>query len=231
MRTNQQPRRGELATAEPPLTHAPLTNTAAAAASAAAYAVVHSALLTPPAEQLAARVFGGATHRWYRLIYNVVAMGLLQAQDAWLARLPDRQLYAASGRIRVALAAGSWASLVALGLCLHHTDAAQFLGVRQSGWLRDWMRSHPRHLVDSGPYGVVRHPTYWCMLGVLWLRPSLTQNRLVANVVYTLYLAVASFFEERRLIRELGPEYLQYRRRVPRLVPSLKPGARMRPRR
>jgi len=97
------------------------------------------------------------------------------------------------------------------------------IGIRQSGWLHNWMASHPRHLVDTGPYGVVRHPTYWCMLGVLWLRPTLTQNRLAANLVYTLYLAVASFLEEKRLIRELGPGYIDYRHRVPRLLPSLQP--------
>jgi protein-S-isoprenylcysteine O-methyltransferase Ste14 len=60
------------------------------------------------------------------------------------------------------------------------------------------------------------------MLGVLWLRPTLTHNRFAANLVYTLYLAVASFFEEKRLIRELGPDYTAYRRRVPRLLPALK---------
>ena len=199
-----------------------LTSTALAAGSAAAYAAVHSALLTPPAEALAARAFGSRTYRWYRLSYNVLAIALLVLQDALLARLPDRRLYSLSGIWRVALPSASLASLTGLAVCLHHTDAAHFLGVRQSGWLHDWMAKHPRHLVDSGPYGVIRHPTYWCMLGVLWLRPSLTQNRLAANLVYTLYLAVASFFEEKRLVRELGPEYIEYRRRVPRLLPSLK---------
>lgn len=168
------------------------------------------------------QVFGSGTHRWYRLSYNVLAIALLELQDALLSHLPDRRLYSLSGIWRVALPAASLASLAGLALCLHHTDAAQFLGVRQSGWLHRWMTDHPRHLVDTGPYGVVRHPTYWCMLGVLWLRPSLTQNRLAANLVYTLYLAVASFLEEKRLIRELGTEYLEYRRRVPRLLPSLK---------
>ncbi len=222
MRINQRPLNGapEAVTASTGGTR--LNSAALAAGSAAAYAMLHSALLTPPAEALAARVFGGGTLRWYRLSYNVLAIALLELQDALLSHLPDRRLYSLSGIWRVALPVASLASLAGLALCLHHTDAAQFLGVRQSGWLHRWMTNHPRRLVDTGPYGVVRHPTYWCMLGVLWLRPSLTQNRLAANLVYTLYLAVASFLEEKRLIRELGPDYIAYRRRVPRLVPSLK---------
>lgn len=222
MRINQRPLNGapEAVTASTGGTR--LNSAALAAGSAAAYAAVHSALLTPPAEALAARLLGSGAHRWYRLSYNVLAIALLELQDALLARLPDRRLYSLSGVWRVVLPAAGLASLAGLALCLHHTDAAQFLGVRQSGWLHGWMTTHPRHLVDTGPYGVVRHPTYWCMLGVLWLRPSLTQSRLAANLVYTLYLAVASFLEEKRLVRELGPDYLAYRRRVPRLLPSLK---------
>jgi methanethiol S-methyltransferase len=222
MRINQRPLSGAPGAATPSTVGTRLKSTALAAGSAAAYAIVHSALLMPPAEALAAHVFGSGTHRWYRLSYNVLAIALLELQDALLARLPDRRLYSLSGVWRVALPAASLASLAGLALCLHHTDAAQFLGVRQSGWLHQWMARHPRHLVDTGPCGVVRHPTYLCMLGVLWLRPSLTQNRLAANLVYTLYLAVASFLEEKRLVRELGPDYIAYRRRVPRLLPSLK---------
>lgn len=218
MRINQRPRSEHPDTAG---TDVSLSSAALAAASAAAYAALHSALLTPVAEQLSDRAFGRGTRRWYRLTYNVLVLALLELQDALLARLPDRKLYAFSGRWRAALSASNWASLAALGLCIHCTDAAQFLGVRQSGWFQNWMASHPRHLVDTGPYGLVRHPTYWCLLGILWLRPSLTQNQLASNLVYSLYLGVASFLEERRLVRELGPEYLEYRRRVPRFVPSL----------
>jgi hypothetical protein len=166
MRINQRRSdRGGADGAGPSTSGTRLTSTKIAAGSAAAYAVVHSWLLTPPAEALAAHVFGGGTHRWYRLLYNVLAIALLELQDALVARLPDRQLYAASGAWRRALSAASWASLVGLGLCVRHTDAAHFLGVRQSGWFHSWMERHPRHLVESGRTG-------WCdirVTGACWV--------------------------------------------------------------
>ncbi len=111
---------------------------------------------------------------------------------------------------------GSW---VGLALCARLTDPATFMGIRQAGLLPPYRRP----LVERGPYGWVRHPGYWCVLGILWFKSSMTRTGLVVNLVFTLYLGVASFFEERRLVREFGPAYLAYRRRVPRFLPHRLP--------
>lgn len=74
-----------------------------------------------------------------------------------------------------------------LAVCLRLTDAATFLGLRQASLLPPYLRP----LVERGPYGWVRHPTYWCMLGILWGKPAMTGTGLAVNVVFTLYLGIA----------------------------------------
>jgi protein-S-isoprenylcysteine O-methyltransferase Ste14 len=191
-----------------------------AAASAGLYAALHSLLASDEAQALARRVCGPVADRWYRLAYNALAVGLLVAQERLLARLPSRTVYTLPPPWRSVARLAQLGAFVGLAACLRLTDAATFLGLRQAGLLP----SHRRPLVESGPYGRVRHPTYWCMLGILWCKSPMTSVGLSASLVFTLYLGVGSFFEERRLIREFGPAYLEYRRRVPRLLPVRPPG-------
>jgi protein-S-isoprenylcysteine O-methyltransferase Ste14 len=96
------------------------------------------------------------------------------------------------------------------------------LSLRQSGLVPDWMASYPRHLVDTGPYGMVRHRPKWCMLGITLATAVSHRNQLAVNLLYTLYLAVTVVFEENRDPRAQAG-YIVLSRLVPRLVPSLKP--------
>jgi protein-S-isoprenylcysteine O-methyltransferase Ste14 len=187
----------------------------AAAASAGAYAVVHSLLASDEAQAAARRLCGAGADRWYRLAYNAAAVGLLVAHERLVARRPGPTVYALPPRWGAAARLARWGAFVGLAACLRLTDAATFLGLRQAGLLPP----RRRPLVERGPYGWVRHPGYWCMLGILWCQPTMTASAMAANAVFTVYLGVASVLEERRLVREFGPAYLAYRRRVPRLVP------------
>lgn len=190
-----------------------------AAASAGLYAALHSLLASDEAQAVARRAFGSVADRWYRLAYNALAVGLLVVHDRLLARLPSRTVYALPSTWRAIAGLAQLGAFVGLAACLRLTDAATFLGVRQAGLLPPARRP----LVERGPYGQVRHPTYWCMLGILWCKATMSRASLAVNLVFTVYLGIASFFEERRLVREFGPAYLAYRRRVPRLLPKRLP--------
>jgi protein-S-isoprenylcysteine O-methyltransferase Ste14 len=186
-----------------------------AAAAAGLYAALHSLLASHEAQAVARRVFGPGADRWYRLAYKTLAVGLLVAQERLLVRLPSRTVYALPSPWRPLARLAQLGAFVGLVACLRLTDAATFLGVRQAGLLP----SYRRPLVEHGPYPWVRHPGYWCLLGILWCKTSLTDIGLVVNLVFTVYLGIGSFLEERRLVREFGSIYLAYRRRVPRLLP------------
>jgi len=71
----------------------------------------------------------------------------------------------------------------------------------------------------KGPYRLVRHPLYLCMILMIWSCPDLTWDRLLFNVLWTVWIVIASMLEERDLVAEFGDAYLEYQSRVPMLVP------------
>ena len=70
-------------------------------------------------------------------------------------------------------------------------------------------------------YRHVRHPIYLGWLLVLWATPVMTVSHLVFAAGMTIYMLIGIQYEERDLAVEL-PEYEQYRRKVPMLLPSLR---------
>jgi len=78
------------------------------------------------------------------------------------------------------------------------------------------------HIVDTGPYGIVRHPIYTGLLLSAFASAAAfgrTTGFVIAAVLVVSFFIKASA-EERFLSRELGAEaYAAYRARVPMLVP------------
>ena len=76
-------------------------------------------------------------------------------------------------------------------------------------------------VVDTGPYGLVRHPIYTGLLLAL-LATMLAKGTVwgIAGVaLLTIGIVMKAKLEERFLRGELGPAYDDYARRVPMLVP------------
>lgn len=79
-------------------------------------------------------------------------------------------------------------------------------------------------LTIRGPYRWVRHPIYAFFLLMIWASPDVTADRLLFNVLWTIWMVVATWLEERDLAGEFGEPYTKYQRSVPMLVPwSLRP--------
>jgi protein-S-isoprenylcysteine O-methyltransferase Ste14 len=93
------------------------------------------------------------------------------------------------------------------------------LGRLWSGWVS---RKEGHHIVDSGPYAIVRHPIYTGIILAVFATAFIkgTVFALLGAVVMTLGFWIKARLEERFLRSELGPEsYDDYRRRVPMLLP------------
>ena len=89
-------------------------------------------------------------------------------------------------------------------------------------WSGTVTRKEGHHIVDTGPYGIVRHPIYTgLLLAVLATAAAkATILDIAAVVFFTLSFWVKIRLEERWLSQELGAEtYAAYRRRVPMLIP------------
>jgi methanethiol S-methyltransferase len=74
-------------------------------------------------------------------------------------------------------------------------------------------------LTISGPYRFVRHPLYLFVLLMIWSNPYLTLDRLLFNVLWTVWIYIGALLEERDLVADFGEAYGEYKRKVPMLIP------------
>jgi protein-S-isoprenylcysteine O-methyltransferase Ste14 len=92
-------------------------------------------------------------------------------------------------------------------------------------WSAIVTRKQDHHVVDSGPYALVRHPIYTGII-LAGFASALMRGTLIALAgvaVLTLSFYVKARLEEKFLRRELGADvYGAYAARVPMLVPFLK---------
>jgi len=70
-----------------------------------------------------------------------------------------------------------------------------------------------------GTYRWVRHPFYFFSLLMIWTQVSLTTDRLLFNGLWTAWIIIGTFLEERDLIAFFGDAYRNYQRNVPMLIP------------
>jgi len=70
-----------------------------------------------------------------------------------------------------------------------------------------------------GSYRWVRHPLYFLSLLMIWSQVSVTTDRLLFNGLWTVWIIIGAFLEERDLIASFGDAYRNYQRKVPMLIP------------
>jgi methanethiol S-methyltransferase len=156
----------------------------------------------------------------YRLLYNVISIGLVLSLGDFASwdcdvTTPDADylyLYP-SGSVAKAVsdAVGVLAVVGFLHVCTAY-DLFYFAGLRA---------------VPSKPLGwsflhrFSRHPWYLCSLLFIWSRP-MDRLKLLSALMATLYFFVGSTFEEHRLCRTaglVGERYRKYTALVPSIVP------------
>jgi protein-S-isoprenylcysteine O-methyltransferase Ste14 len=71
----------------------------------------------------------------------------------------------------------------------------------------------------GGPYLWVRHPLYFFTLVLIWTAPVISSDRLLFNVLWTLWIVLGSHLEEKTLVTEFGERYRHYQKTVPMLLP------------
>ncbi len=89
-------------------------------------------------------------------------------------------------------------------------------------WSGSITRKADHRIVDTGPYGIVRHPIYTGLIAasVAMVLIKATWVALLGLAVMTVGYWLKARFEEGFLRQELGPEaYDAYRKRTPMIVP------------
>jgi protein-S-isoprenylcysteine O-methyltransferase Ste14 len=125
-----------------------------------------------------------------------------------------------------ALSAAGWLTVLVTTALINHFD---LFGLRQVWLAFRGVPYTPLRFAAPGPYRAVRHPMYIGWLAAFWAAPTMTAAHLLFAVGTTAYILAAIRWEERDLVAAL-PEYADYRRRVPMLLPRLRVAPPPRPR-
>ena len=114
-----------------------------------------------------------------------------------------------------AVYAAGWLVTLVATFQINHFD---LFGLRQV-WSSFRGRPYtPLRFTTPALYRIVRHPLYVGWLTVFWATPQMTATHLVFAAALTAYILAAIRWEERDLV-DAHPEYADYRRRVPMLIP------------
>jgi len=186
------------------------------------FAVQHSVMARPAFKRQLLRLIPQATERSTYVLVSSLALILLFWQWSPLGGVIwDVQDSTARAVLYGLFGFGFLLVLVAT-LLINHLD---LFGLRQV-WLNLRGREYTSlNFVTPGPYRLIRHPLYLGWLFAFWATPTMTVTHLLFAAMTTAYIFVAIQLEERDLIAA-HPQYVEYKRRVPMMIPM--PGKRAR---
>ncbi|HSL45580.1 MAG TPA: isoprenylcysteine carboxylmethyltransferase family protein [Anaerolineales bacterium] len=185
----------------------------------ALWGIIHSVLASMGFKNFLRRVLGEGFMKSYRLIYNIFAVISFVPVLYLMVTLPDRPLYQVPPPWSYLMFVGQGISVLLLLISVLQTDILSFAGLRQ---LMEAEKTGD--LVTSGLYRFVRHPLYTFSLLILWLSPSVSVNSFIVYAALTVYILIGIIFEERKLLREFGQQYADYKSVTPMLIPGRKLG-------
>jgi protein-S-isoprenylcysteine O-methyltransferase Ste14 len=179
------------------------------------FAIQHSVMARPWFKRALLRVIPQPAERPTYVLASSLALILLFWQwsplggEIWNIQNPTWRA------VTLTVFASGWLLVLLTTFLINHFD---LFGLRQV-WLHLRGREYTSlHFVTPGPYRLVRHPLYLGWLLAFWAAPTMTVTHLLFAAVTTAYILVAIQLEERDLI-DAHPEYAEYRRRVPMILP------------
>jgi protein-S-isoprenylcysteine O-methyltransferase Ste14 len=180
------------------------------------WGIVHSLLASMGFKKFLRRVLGDGFMKFYRLLYNLFAVISIAPALYLMVSLPNTTLYQIPAPWKYLMLAGQGISVLLLFIAVFQTDVLSFAGLRQLV-----EEEKTGNLVTTGLYRSVRHPLYTFSLLILWFSPSMTFNSFLVYIALTVYVLIGIIFEERKLLREYGKEYADYKLTTPMLLPRL----------
>lgn len=182
------------------------------------FAVSHSVLARQSIQVKFEKLLGSN----YRLIYNLVAflklsvvlhIGRVWLNDSHFAHFDNDILYFTALTIK-------FLGIAVLTFAIMMYDVGRFAGITQAMTGERVSSSTTEPLQRRFLNRWVRHPLYTGAFLILWGGATSTFDVWTA-IWGTLYLLIGTVFEERKLVRIYGDQYLAYQQQVPRYFPSL----------
>jgi protein-S-isoprenylcysteine O-methyltransferase Ste14 len=184
------------------------------------FCVLHSFLASTSLKQWLAKKMGTG-FQYYRLYYTLFASVSFIAVIAYQVFIPSPFIFSPSLSSYILGAITGISGLAIMAICIKK----YFLSL--SGLKTLLMNegdASGNQLIVTGIHRYVRHPLYSGTFLFIWglfiFLPH--TSLLISNFIITVYTLIGIKFEEQKLIREFGPSYEAYRKKVPKIIPSLK---------
>lgn len=184
----------------------------------ACWCALHSALISLSVTDYLKKLLDNL-FRFYRLFFNLVSLATL-APIVWYGLgLKSAPFFEWNGYLKMVQMI-----LLGVGVFLFlagakHYNGLVFLGIKQirEKTVYDSL-SKTNRFKTTGILGFIRHPWYTAVIALLWAQ-NLDISVLLANIVFTAYLIIGTFLEERKLVMEFGDQYRAYQKTVSMFIP------------
>jgi len=183
------------------------------------WGLIHSWMASLRFKGTLQRTLGAGLMKLYRLLFNLFSAISIIPTLYLILSLPDKPFYQVPAPWNVMMSVGRGISALLLLISLLQTDVLLFAGLRQL-----FEEEKKGNMVTTGVYRWVRHPLYTFGLLIIWLSPSVSLNLFIVYLAFTVYILVGIIFEERKLLREFGQAYADYRSVTPMLIPGVRFG-------
>jgi len=182
------------------------------------WCMLHSALISLSVTDYLKKHLGNR-FRFFRLFFNLISLATLAPLVWYGFKLRSAPFFEWSGYLKPVQII-----LLGLGLFLflagaRHYNGWIFFGIKQirEKTVYDSL-SKTNRLNTAGILGFIRHPWYTAVIALLWAQ-DLDISVLLANIVFTAYLIIGTFLEERKLVMEFGDQYRAYQKTVSMFIP------------
>jgi methanethiol S-methyltransferase len=177
------------------------------------YFIVHSVMASNRVKSFFERILESG-FRFYRIVYSMIASIGLMALLVFTASIPPVFLFESKGLIRYLSLMLATVGVIVISRAFREYRLIAFLGLKQESteFMRTGILQHVRHPIYSG--------TILIVIGFFLFIPTLATLLSAGSIL--IYLPVGIYFEEKKLIRQFGNQYLSYKRDVPSVFPRLK---------
>ncbi|MDR3587950.1 MAG: NnrU family protein [Desulfosporosinus sp.] len=185
------------------------------------FGLIHSFLISVRFASWARRIMG-QYFAFYRLTYNLFSLILFVIILSFTRTLDSELVIQFSPPWTIIQSISLLTSCVVMIWAFLSYDYLEFVGIRQIIDLSKKKDStHPKTIIKKGLLGIVRHPMYLATIIFMWSLDS-TRADVLTHIVLTIYILVGIIFEERKLVKQHGTVYIEYRKVVPALIPFTK---------
>ena len=157
--------------------------------------------------------------RYYRLFYNIFAIISLMPIILYSYSLPSLIYFQWDGYFIIPQVFLLIIALILLIAGSINYNFLQFLGIQQIIENKsNKSLSKDGILKREGILNITRHPWYTAFIIILWVR-ELNSTTLIINIIFSVYVVVGTFLEEKKLKVEFREAYTNYQKDVSMLFP------------